>query len=147
MKARASLGARDQQLIALLQDNARLSTTELARRLGVSRSTVQSRLERLERSGVIRGYTLRLNEEYFHEQLVAFVLIEVAPRRSAPVIRQLQKNSGVRRLLSVSGNVDLVAEVGAAGVAALDAIIDEIGAVDGVERTTSLIVLATRFAR
>ena len=53
--------AEDEALLRLLQENARLSTAELARRLGVARSTVQGRLERLERSGVIRGYGVRLS--------------------------------------------------------------------------------------
>ena len=138
---------RDQQLIALLQENARQSTAELARRLGVARSTVQSRLERLESSGVIAGYTVRLNEEYLQGQVAAFVLIEVAPKRSQAVTRQVQRRNEVQRLQSVSGHVDLIAEVRAGSVSALDATIDDIGAIDGVERTTSLIVLSTRFVR
>jgi DNA-binding Lrp family transcriptional regulator len=142
-----TLSERDRQLIALLQDDARQSTAELARRLGVSRSTVQSRLERLERDGIIAGYTVRLGEDALRSQVAAFVLIEVAPKRSAAVTRQLQRRLDVQRLQSVSGNVDLVAEVRADSVAALDATIDDIGAIDGVARTTSLIVLSTRFAR
>jgi DNA-binding Lrp family transcriptional regulator len=138
---------RDRQLLALLKDNARLSTTELARRLGVSRSTVQSRLERLERSGVIAGYTVRLSEDAVRNQVRAYVLIEVAPKRAQVVVRQLRRRPEVERLESVSGTVDLVAEVRAASVADLDTTIDEIGVIDGVDRTTSLIVLSTRFAR
>jgi DNA-binding Lrp family transcriptional regulator len=143
----ATLSDRDRELIALLQENARQSTAELARRLGVSRSTVQSRLERLERTGLIAGYTVRLSEDVLRGQVTAFVLVEVAPKRSLAVTRQLQRRAAVERLHSVSGNVDLVAEVRADSVAALDAIIDDIGAIDGVARTTSLIVLSTRFVR
>jgi DNA-binding Lrp family transcriptional regulator len=143
----ASLNERDRQLIALLRENARQSTAELARRLGVSRSTVQSRLERLEHAGVIAGYTVRLGDEFLRGQVAAFVLIEVAPKRSQTVTRQLERRAEVQRLQSVSGNVDLIAEVRAASVADLDATIDDIGAIDGVERTTSLIVLSTRFVR
>jgi DNA-binding Lrp family transcriptional regulator len=142
-----TLPDRDRQLLALLQENARLSTAELARRLGVSRSTVQGRLERLERSGVIAGYTVRLSDEAIRHQVSAFVLIEVAPKRAQTVVRQLRRRAEVQRLQSVSGSVDLVAEVRAASVADLDATIDDIGLVDGVARTTSLIVLSTRFAR
>jgi DNA-binding Lrp family transcriptional regulator len=141
------LADRDRQLLALLQENARLSTAELARRLGVSRSTVQSRLERLERSGVIAGYTVRLSEDALRSQVRAYVLIEVAPKRAQVVVRQLRRRPEVERLQSVSGTVDLVAEVCAASVADLDTTIDEIGVIDGVDRTTSLIVLSTRFAR
>jgi DNA-binding Lrp family transcriptional regulator len=143
----ARLTERDRQLIALLQEDARQSTAALARRLGLSRSTVQSRLERLEQTGVIAGYTVRLNDEVLQSQVRAFVLIEVAPKRSQTVVRQLQHRAEVQRLQSVSGNVDLVAEVRAASVADLDATIDDIGAIDGVARTTSLIVLSTRFVR
>ena len=53
----------DQQLLSLLRENARAPTAELARRLGLSRTTVQSRIERLERQGVITGYTVRVSEE------------------------------------------------------------------------------------
>jgi len=142
-----ALTDRDRQLLALLQENARLATAELARRLGVSRSTVQSRLGRLERSGVIAGYTVRLNEDALRNQVHAYVLIEVAPKRAQAVVRQLRRRPEVQRLQSVSGTVDLVAEVRAASVADLDATIDDIGLIDGVARTTSLIVLSTRFAR
>ena len=45
----------------MLTQNARLSNSELSRRLGVSRSTIQARIERLEQTGVIQGYTLKLN--------------------------------------------------------------------------------------
>ena len=54
----------DQQLLSLLRENARASTAQIARRLGLSRTTVQSRIERLEREGVISGYTVRVHEEY-----------------------------------------------------------------------------------
>jgi len=53
----------DLTLIALLRENARASTADLARRLGVSRTTVQSRIEKLEKRGVIEGYTVRIAPE------------------------------------------------------------------------------------
>ena len=49
----------DQQLLALLRENARATTSDLARKLGLSRTTVQSRIDRMERSGVVIGYTVR----------------------------------------------------------------------------------------
>lgn len=53
----------DLKLIYLLMDNARLSISELTERLGVSRPTVRARLEKLEKEGIIEGYTIRLNPE------------------------------------------------------------------------------------
>ncbi|MGO9756089.1 MAG: winged helix-turn-helix transcriptional regulator, partial [Roseiarcus sp.] len=54
----------EELLLALLRENARASVASLARRLGVPRTTVQSRIERLERRGVIAGYTVRTSESH-----------------------------------------------------------------------------------
>ncbi|RYZ69068.1 MAG: winged helix-turn-helix transcriptional regulator, partial [Lysobacteraceae bacterium] len=58
------LSATDQMLLSMLRENARASTAQIARRLDLSRTTVQSRIERLEREGVISGYTVRVHDEY-----------------------------------------------------------------------------------
>src|SRR3974390_1604667 len=79
----------DEPLVALLKENARLSTAALARRLGVARSTIQSRLERLERSGVIRGYTVRLGPGAARRQVQAHAMIAVEPQQQALVERKL----------------------------------------------------------
>ena len=69
------LSQTDQRLLTLLRENARTSTAQLARKLGVSRTTVQSRLERLERDGVIGGYTVRLTDEHEHGRIRAHIMI------------------------------------------------------------------------
>ena len=80
----------DQALIALLRENARASTAELARRLGVSRTTVQSRIERLEARGVITGYGVRLSPGYEQGLVKAHVLLTVAPKQADAVVRALR---------------------------------------------------------
>ena len=55
------ISSTDEQLLSLLRENARASTAQIARRLNLSRTTVQSRIERLEREGVIGGYTVRVD--------------------------------------------------------------------------------------
>ena len=79
----------DSRLIQLLTQNARLSNSELSRRLGVSRSTIQSRIERLEQTGVIQGYTLKLNPKSEKNVVQAHVSISVAPKLQAAVERNL----------------------------------------------------------
>ena len=138
---------RDQELVALLRRNARMSTTEIARRLGVSRTTAQSRIERLERGGVIAGYTVRFSEAYEASMVRALVLIVCTPKATPGVIEALRRRDFVSKIHSVSGSYDLVAEVCTDGVAGLDAAIDVMGDIEGVDRTTSLIVLSTRFQR
>ena len=137
----------DEELLIRLRANARTPIAELARGLGLSRTTVQSRLARLERSGVIAGYAVRLAEAYEAGRVHAFIMLTVEPKQAAAVTAALRRMPGVRRLQSVSGPFDLIATVEAADVAEMDAAIDEIGAVKGVERTNSSIVLSTKFDR
>ncbi len=137
----------DDQLLALLKENARLSTAALARRLGVARSTIQSRLERLERSGVIRGYTVELGPGARARQVQAHAMIAVEPQQQASVERKLKAMPAVAALLTVSGSYDLIAMLAAESTEALDAALDELRACPGVKSTSTSIVLSRRFER
>ena len=141
------LDATDRALLALLRDDARASTAVLARALGLSRTTVQSRMERLKRQRVISGFTVTVPDELEAQLVRAHVMITLAPKRSAAIELALRRIAEVRVLHSVSGPFDLIAIVAAASIGELDALIDRIGALDGVERTTSAIVLSTRIQR
>jgi DNA-binding Lrp family transcriptional regulator len=147
MADKPTLDATDQALLRLLGDNARMPTAELARALGLSRTTVQSRLERLERRGVIHGYTVRLAERFDRSLIRAHVLITVLPKLAARAHAALEAIPQIRALNSVSGAYDLVALVEAVSVEEMDRLIDEIGALNGIERTVSLITLSTKFVR
>lgn len=137
----------DQQLLSLLRENARASTAEIARRLKLSRTTVQSRIDRLERDGVIAGYTVRVADAAEHGRIRAHILVTVMPRRMASVVEALRTMPEVRALHSVSGPSDLIALASAPDVVAMDGLTDRIGLVDGVERTTSSIILSSKFER
>lgn len=141
------LDATDRTLLALLREDARAPVAELARGLKLSRTTVQSRIERLERHGVIAGYTVVVADELEAGLVRAHVLITLAPRRSGAIEQALRKIPELRVLHSVSGPFDLIAIVAAASIGELDTLIDRIGQLDGVERTTSAIVLSTRIER
>lgn len=138
---------KDQQLLSVLRGNARATTTQLAQILGVSRSTAQKRLERLETEGVIAGYTVQLSSEYLDQEIKAHVMITVSPRMTADIISHMEKLEGIRAIYSVSGPHDLIAEVAAMSVTDLDAVIDKIIAIEGVERTVSSVILSTRLKR
>lgn len=143
----AALSPADQRLLALLREDARASAAHIARRLGLSRTTVQSRIERLEKAGVISGYTVRVADEYAHAQIRAHILITVQPRQMAAVTRALRAMPQVRVLHSVAGPFDLVALGETASVGDMDELTDRIGSVEGVERTTSALVLSSKFER
>ncbi|WP_343314454.1 Lrp/AsnC family transcriptional regulator [Brucella sp. BE17] len=137
----------DLSLISLLRENARASTAELARKLGVSRTTVQSRLEKLERQGIIQGYTVRIAPAFERDLVRAHVLVTALPKLSPKVEAALREMMVVRTLHSVSGNFDMIVIVEAPSIQELDAILDRIGALEGVERTMSSIILSTRIER
>jgi len=143
----AQLDETDRRLLARLRENARAPVSDLARALGLSRTTAQSRLERLERLGVVTGYTVKVSESYERGLIHAYVMLTTAPKQTAAVVSAARATPAVRRLASVSGPFDLIAEVATQTVAEMDALIDALGALDGVERTTSSVVMSVKLDR
>ncbi len=137
----------DRELIALLQANARESTANLARRLGVARTTVVARLAKLEANGLIGGYSVRLGGEAVARGVQAFVGIVVQPKAGREVIRELTKFPELLQLASVSGEFDYMATLRADNTARLDALLDQIGDIEGVTRTNTSVILALRIDR
>src|SRR3984885_7408995 len=121
----------DEKILAALRENGRASTAQLARLVGRSRTSVQSRIERLEKQGVIVGYGVVLAPEHGVGAVRAHVMIKVGPKESRTVTAALRAIAQVRVLHSVSGEVDLIAVAAAASVAEMDQVIDRIGGVEG----------------
>lgn len=142
-----NLDKLDHLLVARLREDARAPVSELARGLGVSRTTVQSRIARLERLKIITGYSVRIAESFEKNQIHAYVMITVGPKRAATVSAEIKRMPAVRLLQSVSGVFDMIALAVAPSVKEMDDLIDAIGNLDGVERTTSSVVLSTKFDR
>ena len=139
---------KDRALIEILTANARTPLAEIAKKLGVSRATLQSRLNRLERDGIIAGYTTLLGKQNLSETaLSAIVLIELEVKQQGGVIASLKKRAEVVSCYSVSGQFDLFVAVSGATASDLDKTIDWIAGMEGVRRTTSSIVLTKKFER
>ncbi len=139
--------ALDRDLLALLQANARASTAELARQLGTARTTVLARLERLEREGVIAGYTVRLGQDLLDQGLQAFVGVTVQPKAGRDVVRQLARMPEVRQLCAVSGEFDYVVLLRAESALRMNTLLDEMGNFDGVVKTTTSVALEWKIDR
>ena len=137
----------DRNLLAELAKDARLPVATLARRLDVARSTVQARLERLERSGVIAGYTVKLGEAARQGRIRATVLLTIEPHAQAQVLARLRARTEVERIHTTSGRFDLLVQVAAHSTAALDDVLDVIGETAGVRASESLIHLSTKIDR
>ena len=148
MKTRLdTLDETDRNLIALLQLSARESVANLARKLGVARTTVVARLARLEQNGVIAGYTVKLGQEVTDNALRAYVGITIEPKAARDVLKHFKRMPEIELLCSVSGEFDYVAWLRATSAERLDQLLDEIGQIEGVSRTTTSIVLARKIER
>lgn len=141
------MGSLDRRLLSLLRLNARQSTAELGRELGVSRSTIQGRIRRLEQKGIIKGYTVEYGEDYENRLLSAHVLIKVAQKLTAKTYRELHQIPQVTALYAISGDYDMIALVRTESTAALSQLLDEIGNLSGIERTHSSLILEVKFNR
>jgi DNA-binding Lrp family transcriptional regulator len=137
----------DQKLIVALRRNGRASTAELARLVGRSRTAVQARIERLEREGVILGYTAKLAAEREQGAVRAHVMVKVEPKKEAAVGAALRAMDEVRVLHTVAGVFDMIVVAAADTVGEIERVIDRIGNLEGVERTTSSIILSTKLDR
>nr|WP_241865426.1 Lrp/AsnC family transcriptional regulator [Paracoccus salsus] len=137
----------DQSILAQLAQDARMSVAMLARRLKVARSTVQARLERLESSGAIAGYTLRLGETARLSLIRTTVLLVIEPRSLPGILARLRTMPQVERIHTTSGRVDLLLQLGTSSTAQLDDILDRIGGIEGVRSSESLIHLSTKLDR
>ena len=137
----------DRAIVGLLSADARVSLATMARRLKVARSTVQARLERLETTGVIAGYTVKLGEAAKAGRLRATALLEVDLRAHAGIIARLRAIPEIERIVSTSGRVDLMLQIAANSTQQLDKVLDQIGEVPGVQSSESLIHLTTKLDR
>ena len=133
-----------QALINLLQENSRRSVSDLAKQLGLSRATVQQAMERLERTGVIQGYTVKINPDYKQRRVSAYIMISVVSQKTTKIVQQIHKHPQLDMLCTISGQYDLMAMVTESTTEALDTAIDSIAALDGVEKTLSHIVLSRK---
>lgn len=134
----------DQKLLSLLQKDARASATLLARRLGVSRGTIQNRIDRMVDDGRIQRFTLELAPSLDEGQVSAFTLVRVKVDDGRAVQLALQKVPGVLEIATLNGLFDLVVEVRARSLAELDGVLDKIRSIPDVAETQCHIRLSRK---
>ncbi|MEL6647478.1 MAG: Lrp/AsnC family transcriptional regulator [Pseudomonadota bacterium] len=136
----------DQRLIAALRHNARASLSELALTLGVTRSTVRARMERLNVSGEILGYTVVLKGDGAADPVRALTLISIEGRGKERILRYLDGIRQVRSVHSTNGRWDLIVEIGAESLEVLDDVLSQIRRFDGVSQSETSLLLSTKRA-
>jgi DNA-binding Lrp family transcriptional regulator len=134
----------DRRLIALLRADSREPAATLARKLRVSRGTVQNRIARLLASGEISGFTVRTRPDMEANRVRAIMTIAVEGERSGAVIKALSGLTQVAAVHTTNGRWDLVAELDVETLGAFSATLDVIRQIEGIASTETSILLATR---
>ncbi|MCV0439456.1 MAG: Lrp/AsnC family transcriptional regulator [Hydrogenophaga sp.] len=137
------MDALDQQLISLLRKDARTNVAALAKALGVSRGTVTNRITRLEDTGVIVGYTVRLRPDAEPTGISAWMSVAVEGNQTRAVIASLLGEPGVAELHDTNGRWDLLAELRATSLTELSQVLERIRLIRGISSTETSLHLAT----
>jgi DNA-binding Lrp family transcriptional regulator len=137
------MDSTDQQLIALLRQNARATVATLAHQLKVSRGTVSNRIRKLEDEGVLVGYTVLLKPDAQTQQIRAWMSIAVEGNQTRAVIGTLLGEPGVAALHDTNGRWDLLAELRAANLQELAEVLERVRLIKGIANTETSIHLMT----
>ncbi|KIC46300.1 AsnC family transcriptional regulator [Ruegeria sp. ANG-S4] len=137
----------DRRIIAALQHNARDSTSRIAAKLGVARTTVHERINRMQERGVITGYSVILHHAEDAPKVQVIVLLEVQQKETTRIIKRLEAYPEVKLCLSINGEFDLLLSAEAPRIEDLDILVDELAKVPGVLRTNTSVVFGRRIDR
>lgn len=134
---------KDHQLISLLRDNARRPVSALADALGVSRGTVQNRIDRLLADGTILGFTIRLPPDVQAAPIRAITFVEVAGERTDRIIKELRGHPEVHAVHTTNGRWDLVLELETHSLEAFDLALRRIREVKGIANSETSLLLSS----
>jgi len=137
------MDALDQKLITLLRHDARRSISDLAVDLGVSRATVKARMERLEASRDIVGYTVILRADAVDQRVRGIMMIEIEGHAADRVVRALGGFSEVSTIHTTNGRWDVVVELGTTSLSEFDAVLRRIRLIPGITGSETSLLLAT----
>jgi DNA-binding Lrp family transcriptional regulator len=141
------LTVKDNELLGLLRLNAREPVSSLARKLGLSRTTVNDRLKKLERDGVIAGYLVKLGAVTQAGGIAAMIGMGVEPKRQIDVAKSVARFPEVETLLAVSGKLDFIVKAHTPSAEEMDKLIDKLSMIPGVTEVETSVILSTKLDR
>ena len=133
----------DHIILGLLKDNARISITDLAAKTRVSRATVQKRIEYMESTGIITGYTVRFRPSVEKNIIRAWMNIMVEGTKAQAVIRELRLESAVERVHTTNGKWDILVELQSDSLENFDKALERIRNISGIYNSETSILLST----
>lgn len=140
--AKSLLDDTDRALIAELKRDARTPVVAIAKQLGLSRATVQNRINRLESSGVIVGYSAQLGHEISDDAVRAIMNLAIEGNRAPTVVRALSAHPFVTAIYSTNGRWDMIVEISAPSLVEFDRALNEMRQLDGISSSESCLLLS-----
>lgn len=134
----------DTKMVAELRRNARISLSDLASVVGLSRVTVRARLKRLQAEGVIIGFTVVLAEDVQTHPVRGLMMLGIEGRGADRISRAIGGNAAVQAIHSTNGKWDLIVELGTETLIDLDKVLAKIRKLDGVSTSETSLLLATQ---
>jgi DNA-binding Lrp family transcriptional regulator len=133
----------ERRLISVLREDGRAPISKLGTILGISRATVQSRLDRLIETGAVLGFTVRFRQDYDVDAIRAIMMIEVSGKSTTAVSRQLRGLPELHSLHTTNGTWDLIAEIRSDSLTDFDRVLREVRTIDGVVNSETSILLSS----
>jgi DNA-binding Lrp family transcriptional regulator len=133
----------DREIIAILKKDGRAPLSKLSEILGVSRGTIQNRLDRLLNSGALLGFTVRVREDSEPDLLKAIMSIEVMGKSTTQVIQKLRGMPELVKLHTTNGNWDLVAEIQVSSLQEFDRVLRNVRSIDGILNSETSLLLSS----
>ena len=132
----------DVRLIEAMRESPRVGLLDIARRLGVARGTVQARLSKLERGGVITGFGPEVDASALGYPITALMFVELAQGRLPEAVAAMEKMPELLEADAVSGPQDLICRIVARDTEHLQELVNELLQTPAIRRCTSYIVLS-----
>jgi DNA-binding Lrp family transcriptional regulator len=134
----------DNRLIGALRRNGRASLSDLAAELGITRSTVRTRLDRLIQGGEIVGFSVVTRSDVRPDPVRGLMMVEIAGRGTEKIWKTLTRMTQVQMVHSTNGTWDLIAEISAGTLEEFDQVLFAIRRIEGVTRSETSLLLSTR---
>lgn len=143
------LDEKDYKILALLKEDARLTTGEIAKELDIAQTTIHNRIKKMRDSGVIKRFTVDLDRKEIERGLVAYILCTVSYRTTRGskidqfvVAQSVRSLPEVEEVSIVTGEIDMIVKVSLSDVDALNEfVIKKLRNIEGIEKTVTSVVL------
>lgn len=142
------LDKKDFQIIGLLRENSNLTTHKISKKLNIPVTTVHNRIKKLEKTGVIKNYTVNLDHKKLGKPISGFLLVSVnynlpnGKKIEQEQVAKKIKQIGAEEVCTVTGGTDILVKVRVGDVEELNEfVVKKLRNIDGVDKTQTMVVL------